>query len=52
MVTYVVNLKKLSKLTLRLLRLFDVPEHFSKSKNEQYSKHQMLVLFALYCLFD
>lgn len=52
MVTYVVDLKKLSKLILRLLRRFDVPEHFSKSKNEQYSLHQMLILFVLCCLSD
>jgi hypothetical protein len=35
-----------------MLRRFDVPEHRSKSKNEQYSAHQMLVLFVLYCIFD
>ena len=52
MATYVVDLKKLVKLTYRLLRRFDVPEHRSKSKNEQYTAHQMLVLFVLYCLFD
>ena len=52
MATYVVDLKKLVKLTYRLLRRFDVPEHRSKSKNEQFTAHQMLVLFVLYCLFD
>ena len=52
MVTYVVDLKKLMKITGRFLRRYDVPEHFSKSKNEQYSLHQMLVLFVLYCLLD
>jgi len=52
MVTYVVDLKKLMKITGRFLRRYDVPEHFSKSKNEQYSLHQMLVLFIFYCLFD
>ena len=52
MVTYVVNLKKLMKLTGRFLRRHDVPEHFSKSKNEQYPLHQMLVLYILFCLID
>lgn len=52
MVTYVVDLKKLMKKTAKFLRRYDVPEHFSKSKNEQYSLHQMLVLFILYCLVD
>ncbi len=52
MVTYVVDLKRLMKITGRFLRRHDVPEHFSKSKNEQYSLHQMLTLFVLYCLFD
>lgn len=52
MVTYVVDLKKLMKKTAKFLRNNDVPEHFSKTMNEQYSLHQMLVLFVLYCLFD
>ena len=52
MVTYVVDLKKLMKTTAKFLRNNDVPEHFSKTKNEQYSLHQMLVLFVLYCLMD
>ena len=52
MVTYIVDLKKLMKIVGRFLRRCDVPEHFSKTKNELYSLHQMLVLFVLYCLFD
>jgi hypothetical protein len=52
MVTYVVDLKKLMKTTTKFLRNSDVPEHFSKTKNEQYSVHQMLVLYVLYCLMD
>jgi hypothetical protein len=52
MVTYVVDLKKLMKKTTKFLRNNDVPEHFSKTKNEQYSLHQMMVLFILYCLMD
>jgi len=52
MVSYVVDLKKLTKIVFRFLRRHDVPEHFSRSKNERYSMHQMLVLFVLYCLVD
>ena len=52
MVTYVVDLKKLMKIAGKFLRKSDVPLHFSKSKNEQYDSHQMLVLFILYCLCD
>ncbi|PIY60395.1 hypothetical protein COY95_01990 [Candidatus Woesearchaeota archaeon CG_4_10_14_0_8_um_filter_47_5] len=52
MVTYVVDLKKLMKTTSRFLRRHDVPEHFSKTNNEQFTSHQMLVLFILYCLLD
>jgi len=51
-VTYTVDLKKLMKTTGRFLRRHDVPEHFSKTKNEQYSLHQMLVLYMLFCLVD
>lgn len=52
MVTYVIDLKKLMKIICRFLRRHDVPEHFSKTKNEQYSLHQMLVLYVLFCLCD
>lgn len=52
MVTYVVDLKKLMKITERFLRRYDVPEHFSKTKNEHYSLHQMLMLYLLFCLMD
>ena len=52
MVTYAVDLKKLMKKTAKFLRNNDVPLHFSKSKNETYNTHQMLVLYVLYCLVD
>lgn len=52
MVTYVIDLKKLMKNVVKFLRNKDVPEHFSKTKNEQYSLHQMMVLYVLYCLMD
>jgi len=40
------------KITAKFLRRHDVPEHFSKTKNEQYTLHQMLVLYVLFCLVD
>jgi len=52
MVTYAVDLKKLLKTSRRFLRRCDVPEHFSKTRNEQYNLHQMLMLYVLFCLFD
>jgi hypothetical protein len=52
MATYRVDLKKLVKITRRFLRRSGVPEHRSKTKNEQYTAHQMLAFFVLYCLFD
>lgn len=52
MVTYVVDLKKLMKITGKFLRRHDVPLHFSKSKNEKYTMHQYLVIYVLYCLVD
>jgi hypothetical protein len=52
MVTYVIDLKKLMKTTVRFLRRHDVAEHHSKRRNEQFTTHQMMVFFILYCLFD
>lgn len=52
MATYIVDLKKLMKKTAKFLRNNDVPQHFSKTKNEQYNLHQMLVLYILFCLVD
>lgn len=52
MKTYSVNLKKLVRVTLRFLRFVDVPKHLSRTKNERYDVHTMLVLYVLYCLAD
>lgn len=52
MKTYSVDLKKLVKVTFRFLRYVDVPKHWSKTKNEKYDVHVMLVLYVLYCLAD
>jgi len=47
--TYSVHLKKLVKTTLRFLRRVDVPHHLSKTKNERYDVHVMLVLYSFFC---
>lgn len=50
--TYSVNLKKFVKMTYKFLRFEDVPMHWSKTKNEQYDVHTVLVLYGLFCLAD
>lgn len=50
--TYSVNLKKLVKKTYRFLRFIDVPKHWSKTKNERYDVHMMLVFYILFCMAD
>lgn len=50
--TYSVNLKKLVKKTYKFLKKIDVPKHLSKTKNELYDVHTMLILYVLFCLAD
>ena len=50
--TYDVDLNKLVDKTFKFLRNNDVPKHFSKTKNEKYDLHLMLVLYVLFCLAD
>jgi len=50
--TYSVNLKKLVKTTYKFLRNIDVKKHWSKTKNERYDVHTVIVLFVLFCLAD
>lgn len=50
--TYSLNLKKVVKKTCRFLRNSDVPKHWSKTKNEMYDVHTMLVLYVLFCMAD
>lgn len=52
MKTYDVDLNKLVQKTFAFLARHDVPKHLSKSKNEQYNVHLMLVLYVLFCLAD
>ena len=50
--TYSVNLKKFVKITYKFLRSVGVPRHWSKTRNEQYDVHTVLVLYGLFCLAD
>ena len=50
--TYDVDINKLVEKTFQFLECHDVPRHWSKTKNEKYDVHLMLVLYLLYCLAD
>ena len=50
--TYSVNLKKLVRKTRKFLECSDVPKHWSKTKNEKYDVHTMIVFYVLFCLAD
>lgn len=50
--TYDVDINKLVVETFRFLERHDVPRHWSKTKNEKYDVHLMIVLYTLFCLAD
>jgi|TARA_Y100000310_G_C20487648_1_gene717611 hypothetical protein len=50
--TYDVDLNKVVEKTFKFLRNHDVPEHWSKTKNEKYNVHLMIVLYLLFCMAD
>lgn len=50
--TYDVDLNKVVGKTFDFLKKQDVPRHWSKTKNEKYDVHVMIVLHVLYCLAD
>lgn len=50
--TYDVDLNKLVEKTFKFCRDNDVPKHWSKSKNEAYDVHLILVFYVLFCLAD
>lgn len=50
--TYSVNLKKVVKKTYKFLRNNDVPRHWSKTQNEKFDVHTMIVLYVLFCIAD
>ena len=50
--TYDVGLNKVVEKTFKFCRNNDVPKHWSKTKNEAYDVHYMLVLYVLFCMAD
>ena len=50
--TYDVELNKVVEKTFKFLRNHDVPKHWSKTKNEKYNVHLMIVLYLLFCMAD
>ena len=50
--TYDVELNKVVDKIFKFLRNNDVPKHWSKTKNEKYDVHLMIVLFVLFCMAD
>ena len=50
--TYDVDLNKVVEKTFKFLRNQDVPRHWSKTKNEKYDAHLMIVFYVLFCMAD
>lgn len=52
MKTYDVDLNKVVAKTFKFLRNNDVPMHWSKTRNEKYNVHLIVVLYVLFCMAD
>ena len=50
--TYDVDLNKVVVQTFAFCKRHDVPHHWSKTKNEGYDVHLMIVLYVLFCMAD
>ncbi|MFH1849627.1 MAG: hypothetical protein ABH879_05560 [archaeon] len=50
--TYDVDLNKVVAKTFDFCRYHDVPTHWSKTKNERYNVHLVIVLYVLFCMAD
>ena len=50
--TYDVDINKVVEKAFKFLRNQDVPRHWSKTKNEKYDVHLMIVLYVLFCMAD
>ena len=50
--TYDVELNKVVEKTFKFLRKHDVPKHWSRTKNEGYNVHLIIVLYVLFCMAD
>lgn len=49
---YDVDINKTVVKIKRFLNFHDVPKHWSKTKNETYDVHLMIVLYVLFCMAD
>jgi hypothetical protein len=50
--TYDVELNKVVEKTFKFLRFHDVPLHWSRTRNEKYNVHLVIVLYVLFCMAD
>ena len=50
--TYDIDLNIVVEETFTFLRRHHVPKHWSRTKNEQYPVHLMILLFVLFCMYD
>jgi len=50
--TYDVELNKVVEKIFKFCRNHGVPKHWSKTKNEQYDVHLMIVFYVLFCMSD
>lgn len=50
--TYDVDINKVVEKTFKFLRTNDVPKHWSKTKNEKYNVHLIIILYVLFCMAD
>jgi hypothetical protein len=50
--TYDVELNKVVIKTKKFLRNVGVPKHWSRTKNERYNVHLIIVLYVLFCMAD
>ncbi len=50
--TYDVDLNKVVEKTFKFCRNHGVPKHWSKTKNEAYDVHHMIVFYVLFCMAD
>jgi hypothetical protein len=50
--TYDVDINKVVGKTFKFLQNKDVPKHWSKTRNEKYDVHLIIVLYVLFCMAD
>lgn len=50
--TYDVDINKVVGKTFEFLKRYDVPRYWSKTRNEKYDVHTIVVLYVLFCMCD